>query len=135
MDPFKQYYLECIIHSLAREKFQIFGYIPDHEKLNNEYAKGGKLFNNYNLHTIGELAMYGNNTVRKMNICERGWNSIAYTDAIDFRHSEFKIKVSKTNSLDLSGIIVGLQKSTHLSAISLKDIKEHSIALNGFGKK
>ena len=45
MDPLKYHYLEYIIHSLAREKFQIFGYIPDHEKLNKEFVQDGKLCN------------------------------------------------------------------------------------------
>jgi len=40
-----------------------------------------------------------------------------------------------TNKKDLSGIIIGLQNASHLSQISLKCIKNHSISVDGIGNR
>lgn len=46
--------------------------------------------------------------------------------------SNFRVKINKTNNKDLSGLIIGLQKST-ITEPSMKTIKTDSIALNGKG--
>jgi len=51
---------------------------------------------------------------------------------VNKKNSCFKLKINKTNTKDLSGVVVGLQDSNHVN-VSMKSIKDHAVALNGKG--
>jgi len=80
------------------------------------------------LQLIGEL-QYTEGLLKKTS--DNKWNCIAYSNAVDKKSSQLQVTIKNTNK-DLSGLIIGLQNSSYLDE-TMKNIKEHAIALNGKG--